>query len=92
MLAVHAPALRRSPVDLAASLVSELRSQHPSRFARVDVRVCNGAVALTGSVPTFHAKALAFQSARTVFGNETIIDALEVSERRSFRILQADVA
>ena len=92
MVALAAPREHDNPLDLAARLLDSLRALHPSRFARMDVRVCNGAVALTGSVPTYFAKAFAFQGARSVFGESPIIDALEVSDRRFFSVPQTDAA
>ncbi len=79
------------PHQAATLLVNELHSQDPSRFSRMAVRVCNGAVALTGSVPSDHAKAQAFQRARAVFGQAAIIDAIEVTHRGARSVFRCDV-
>ena len=83
--AVHA---HRAPDPFAAAnnLLTSLRATHPTRFSRVGVRVLNGTVALTGSVPSFYAKSLAFEGARSVFREASILDALEVTDRRGFAI------
>lgn len=75
---------RRAPNPFAAAdrLLSALRASHPSRFARLGIRVLNGSVALTGSVPSYYAKSLVNEGARSAFGDSPIIDALEVTARR----------
>ena len=79
---------RRAPDPFAAAddLLTSLRSTHPTRFAHVGVRVLNGSVALTGSVPSYYAKSLAFEGVRATFREAAILDALEVTDRRSFEL------
>ena len=74
----------RSPLTIAADVRRQLQTASPSRFSHVEVRVANGAVALTGSVPTYDAKSLALRTARSAFADLHVIDALEVQNRRSF--------
>jgi hypothetical protein len=78
----------RSPDPFAAAnvLLKSLRATHPTRFNRVGVRVLNGTVAITGSVSSFYAKSLAFEGARAVFRDASIVDALEVTDRRGFTL------
>ena len=81
---LHAHSAHRAPDPFAAAdrLLSALRATHPSRFSRLGIRVLNGSVALTGSVPSYYAKSVANEGVRSVFGDSPIIDALEVQERR----------
>jgi len=74
----------RSPFALADQLREVLRTRSPNRFARLNVRVANGAVALTGQVPNWQSKALALRTARSMFHDTLVIDALEVPNRRTF--------
>ena len=84
----HALHAHRAPDPFAAAdnLITSLRATHPTRFSRVGVRVLNGTVALTGSVSSFYAKSLAFEGARSVFQEASIVEALEVTDRRGFAL------
>lgn len=74
----------RSPFQIADELRHLLKNRAPRRFALTNVRVANGAVALTGSVPNWQSKSLAVRLAREAFGETAIIDALEIQNRRTF--------
>jgi osmotically-inducible protein OsmY len=74
----------RNPLLIADDVRHALKVRSPKRFSRVNVRVANGAVALTGSVPNQQSKSLALFTARSAFPGTRIIDALEVQNRRSF--------
>lgn len=74
----------RSQFALADELRRVLRARSPKRFAAVNVRVANGAIAITGQVPNWQSKQLALRTAQALFGNTHVIDALEVQNRRTF--------
>jgi osmotically-inducible protein OsmY len=74
----------RSPFQIADELRRTLTTRGPKRFAQTNVRVANGAIALTGSVPNWQTKTLAVRLAREAFGRTPVIDALEVQNRRTF--------
>ncbi len=74
----------RSPLAIAEDVRHALKSRSVRRFARVNVRIANGAVALTGSVPNWQSKTLAIDVAQAAFSGMHIIDALEVQNRRTF--------
>jgi len=84
----YAVLAHRAPDPFAAAddLLTSLRATHPTRFSRVGVRVLNGTVAITGTVSSFYAKSLAFEGARSVFRDASIVDALEVTDRRGFSL------
>jgi osmotically-inducible protein OsmY len=77
-------AFPRSPFQIADELRNTLRTRSPRRFAQTNVRVANGAVALTGCVPNWQSKSLAIRLAREAFAGIHVIDALEVQNRRTF--------
>jgi len=74
----------RSPFLIADEVRHALKTRAPRRFANLNVRVANGAVALTGSVPNWQSKSLAIRLAREAFQGVCVIDALEVQNRRTF--------
>jgi osmotically-inducible protein OsmY len=74
----------RSPFEIAEELRQTLSTRSPGRFAHTNIRVANGAVALTGCVPNWQSKSLAIRLAREAFAGIHIIDALEVQNRRTF--------
>ncbi|OAI53327.1 hypothetical protein AYO47_05000 [Planctomyces sp. SCGC AG-212-M04] len=76
--------LPRSPFEVAEELRHTLRTRSPGRFAHTNVRIANGAVALTGCVPNWQSKSLALRLAREAFAGIHVIDALEVQNRRTF--------
>ncbi len=81
----------RNPLHIADDVRHTLKVRSPRRFARINVRVANGAVALTGSVPNEHSKSLALFTARSAFPGTRVIDALEVQNRRTFARLTSCV-
>jgi osmotically-inducible protein OsmY len=74
----------RSPFQVAEELRRTLITRSPNRFGQTNVRVANGAVALTGCVPNWQSKSLAIRLAREAFAGLHVIDALEVQNRRTF--------
>ena len=87
MVALNTPSttsFHRSPFQIADELRQLLARRSPARFARTNVRIANGAVALTGSVPNWQSKSLALRLARELFGDTAVIDALEIQNRRTF--------
>jgi hypothetical protein len=74
----------RSPFQIADEFRQTLQARSPRRFAHTHVRVANGAVALTGSVPNWQSRSLAVRLAREAFAGLQVIDALEVQNRRTF--------
>jgi osmotically-inducible protein OsmY len=75
---------RRTPFHVADEVRESLRARSPKRFGQLNVRIANGAVALTGSVPNWQSKTLAIRLAREAFQGVRVIDALEVRNRRTF--------
>ncbi len=83
-MTLTAPADRTNPLSIASDLRNTFQTMHPFRLSRVNVRVGNDAILLTGSVASYYAKSLAFQLAKAAFGESRIVDSLEVASRRTF--------
>lgn len=61
---------------------SALQAFGPYRFAKVAVHLQQGRIALTGSVPSFYAKSLAYQISSRIAREFDVVDAVLVSISR----------
>ncbi len=89
MVALNSPLSEpfpRSPLAVAQDVRNNLRNRFPALFGRMELRVANGAVAVTGSVPDWNSKTMALGAVRQAFQQLAIIDALEVANQRTLRI------
>lgn len=66
--------------DLQCRVRAFLASRHYQALRRLRIDVENGAVVLSGTVPTFHQRQIACECARHVAGVLRVIDRLHVSD------------
>lgn len=79
MIALPAARSHR-PLSVASRVEETLRSFGPFRFSNVSVRLLNGRLALTGTVPSPFAKSLAVDLARSTAAKHDVVDALTIVE------------